>query len=197
MKISIHWVLYPLLVLVAIGAIWYLHNASVKDAAAAQVVKADVKSQATTDKQVDKQDDTAQKTLAAQTAVLNQQLQAAKTLTQQITLLNSLQGTHITQAQNPSLTDTIPKVELPATEVPELAQQAVACKEAENQTAVDKIQLAGAAEKIAARDQTITGLNAQVTELKGGSKLKRILKTTEHIAIGVGVGAVVVEVIKK
>lgn len=207
MKISIHWVLYPLLLLVAIGAIWYLHTSNVKDAAAAQVVKVDKNGQANTDKQVTQADTVAQLSLTTQNALLDKQLTAAKTLAQQIALINASEGVHlVAQVENPSLNTKVngtvpvvqeaPKVEIPASEIPEIAKQAVDFKEAENQVAADAVQIAGDKEQIASRDITITGQNAEITQLKGGSKFKRILKTAEHIGIGVGIGIVIAEVKK-
>jgi hypothetical protein len=195
---NIHWLTYPLLVGGLVFGLWLWHDTAIKDQASVVAVATAKTTQATTDKQVTSADSTAQDTLKQQNAVLQAQLTAAKTLSQQIAFVNTQLNTHISQTPgpNPSSTDSVlttqvPTVTIPASEIPEIAKQAVDFKEAQNQVAADQIQIAGDKEQIASRDNTIKADDSEITTLKGGSHFKRFLKGAEHVAIGVGVGVVV------
>jgi hypothetical protein len=192
---TIHWLLYPLLVVGICFGFYLWHSTAINDQKTLQAVATAKSSQATVDKQVTTADTTAQDTLTKQNATLQAQLVSAKTQAQQLALINAQLGTHITappQATIPSSPNAPtppPVVTLPASEVPEIAKQAVDFKEAQNQVAADAVEIAGVKEELNAADNTITADDAEIKVLKGGSRFKRFFKAALNDVIVGGIGA--------
>lgn len=219
---SIHWVLYGVLSVLILFLIWLWHDTSIMDAAqVAQVVTARA-TQATDDKQAATSIKEANDSLQKRNTDLQSQLATAKTLNQQITLLNKEAGTHIptpTQEQvdaysrslqsslgivngaNPPGSKPLPVTEatvpIPAVDFQKIVADEVQLSEDSNQLAADALTIQVQQKQINDRDTTISDQTTEITTLKGGSHLKRFLKATEHVAIGVAVGVVVDRLVKK
>ena len=195
---SIHWVLYPLLIGGLVFGLWLWHDTKIKDAATLKEVAAAKTAVVASDHSATAVETTAQQDLQKQNAALETQLAKAKTLAQQIALLNQQLNTHVAiqaspppeSGQPPQAVNPSPVVVIPAAELPELTKQAVDFKEAQNQIAVDKLSLAAKDQQIASRDEFIRTQNIEITQLKGGSHLKRFLKATEYVVIGVAAGTI-------
>ena len=199
MKFNIHWVIYPVLVIILGCALWFWHTESLKEALASQAVTAVQKTQATVDKQATADDKTAQKNLESQNAALQKALADAKTQAQQIALINKDAGVHLSVQPTPQPSGSKPSTDapvppvvvLPTSDVPELAEQTVDFKEAENQVVADKLVIADDQEQISARDKTIAAQASDIKTLKGGSKFVRFMKAARNVAIGGAIGYVV------
>lgn len=194
MTFNIHWVAYPLLGAVLVGGGYLWHESNEKDKVALQAVATARQTQAS----VDKQSDDATKAALAQAqqnnSTLQKQLASANTQAQQVALINRLADTHLeVQAPQPTpgqkpLVQEAPQVVLPSSELPQVAAAATQCAEDKNQVAADTVQIAAQKDQITARDKTIASQGAAITQLKGGSKLKRFIKDAEYVGIGIGVG---------
>jgi len=201
-------VLYGILIAVLCVGVDELHKYDARVDAAVKLTATAKASQATVDKQVTVTDTQATENLKKQNTVLQAQLAAAKTVAQQVALINKEDGTHLA-VQTPVSLDTTetqppkpenpstPMVVIPSSELPDIAKQAIDFKEAENQIAANQIILTEDKAQIEARDNTIKDQSAEITTLKGGSKLKRFLTATKHVLIGVGIGIAVDRIIQK
>ena len=199
---KIHWILYPVLAAVILLLIWLWHDTQVHDAALVQAVATARSNQAAVDKQVNADISQADQTLQKQNADLQASLQKAKTTAQQVALINEQTGTHLQeeattpQATNPSQL-TPPVVTVSPEDVQTIAKQTVDFKEAENQVATDQLILAAKDQQIRVQSTTIQDQTQEITALKGGSRWKRFLTASKHVAIGVAIGVVIDEVARK
>lgn len=200
-KISLHWVLYSLLIIGLGAALWIWHTTKVNDTAAMQAVTSAKANQATVDKQVTTADSQAQAQLQQNNAALQAQLTAAKTLAQQVALLNknastnlSVQPTPTPSGQKTPPTDS-EEVLTPVADIPVLVKQSVDFKEAQNQIATDQVTQANCVKELDAANQTVSADDKEITALKGGSRLQRFFKAVKNDAIvggiGIGVGVLV------
>lgn len=186
-----HWVLYPVLVGVAILGFWLWRDTATKDQTfMQQLVKQAQQSQKTIDQQAVDERDQANKVLTSENASLKKQLADAKTVQQQIDLINKLQGTKIEPA--PQTTNPLPDAPVPVSpqDISQLATKSEECAEDKNQVAANTITIRTQQDQINARNDTIAQQGAEIKSLKG-SHLKRFLTTVKWLGIGVGTGILV------
>jgi hypothetical protein len=195
-KVSLHWVLYGLLV---VGGLFLVHvwrDTQVKDAAIMASLKADLATKAATDKAAQVQSKQIETTLQTTKQTIQKRAVAANTTSKQVGLINQEIGSHIEplpQAKTP-LPDS-PVAQLNADDTKKLVDLTVAKDECVAQVAADTLQQGLLQSQVAAGDKVITDQGVEITNLKGGSHFKRFLKILKYTGIGAAAGAVTVELL--
>lgn len=193
-QVSVHWLGYGALVAVIGFGAWLWRDTEARDARTAAAVLQARSDQAKVDALAVANTKQAQDDLKTKNQALQKQLVAAKTSQQQATLINAQAGTHIEvqpQAVNPSGIPEQQIATVPVADLATLATQTVNLREAQNQVAADQIQIDSDRQQIDARDATIADQKKEIVAAKGGGRVKRFFKATEHVAIGAAIGATI------